>query len=324
MEMRIMKLMKFAIPILILIALSGCSPVIQDLALDAPDGGYPPFTTTMSVAGSNATQYVWEIEGKTHNQPENSIDVVINKLPCVVTVTMLGDGDPKTLTKTIELINTEPEIVDIEFYGNDIDIIVPVTKYIVTVNTTDKEGGDVRIVDVSVYTPQWLVGNVWKSYKTYYPGNIVSVQTASYICVTRNNEEPPNENWRKLGYDEQGRYNTVFSTPFVGDYPPKPDEYQAQVSYNIVLEDSFVFFSMWDSPIEGNSNLPWTPKSRFMDGYLGCWVNCCEQYWPKDAVPSGVTIITITVEDEMGMKSTKSFEFPASPYTNSGFPGAYL
>ena len=112
-----------------------------------------------------------------------------------------------------------------------------------------------------------------------------------------------------------GRENTVFCPPYIGLNPPKPDVYHAiDPRTGKLIENAFVFYSMWDSPL-GPGNMPWIPIGWDNNGgYLGCWTECCEQYWPEEIVNPGETWITITVADELDALTTETYVYPTSNY----------
>ena len=309
--------------------LLGCfpDPAIEALQLVAPSEGYPPLAPVLKVIGAaSGVQYVWEIEGKTYNQPENELSVVIEKLPCVVTVTIIGNGDPKTLTKTIALRNSGPIIGQPKFYGKTVTAIIPRQKYIVTFpDAYDAEGGPVTMIDASVYTAGWIRGDEWKKWKQYNYGDVVMIDGESCESIISNRDDkPPSDNWRLLPHLERGRQNTIFCPPLESARPPTPDVYHAQVdSLGDPIDNAFVFFSMWESPLDVDAQVPWCPKSRWMTGYAGCWTSCCPEYWPTWIVPADETIMTVTFVDEMGATTTESFVYPTSPYIPCGFSNNY-
>jgi len=324
-----MKLKLILVLASVLLALTGCSligPETGVLSLNIPLEGYPPMSVTLEAIGVSGGQYRWKVEGKTYNQPENELSVVIEKLPCVVTVTWVGDGEPQEATQTIELLNTAPVIGDISFFGIDHTTIVPRTKYIATFDVSDKEGGPIRMVDASVYARGWLQGELWDKSHNYRVGDIANDGIHVYETIIRNrNDEPPSANWRQLGLEEQGTQNTIFCPPFVGENPPKPDVYHVQIGSSEILDNAFMFFSMWSSPLDGASNnMPSIPYYRWAYGYLGCWTSCCPVYWPTRVIPSGPTVITVTFEDEMGARTTKEFKFGTAPFVPVGLQGGIL
>jgi hypothetical protein len=110
----------------------------------------------------------------------------------------------------------------------------------------------------------------------------------------------------------QQRENTVFCPPYTGACPPKPELYRVSTGQGDI-ENAFVFYSIWKGPIEGNSGLPYSPPSQQEAGYPGAPA-LCGPVWPRDDVPSGMTIITPTFEDEMGARTTESWEIPTMYY----------
>jgi len=108
--------------------------------------------------------------------------------------------------------------------------------------------------------------------------------------------------------------NTVFCPPYVGENPPKPDVYHVLTGSGI-LENAFVFYSIWDGPLDvqtGSMGLPFPPPDLSEMGYPGGAQ--CTQGWPRDARPIITTIITATFEDEVGARTTESWWIPTSPY----------
>jgi len=112
----------------------------------------------------------------------------------------------------------------------------------------------------------------------------------------------------------QGSYQTVFCPPYTGadESKPKPDLYRVRTGQGDI-ENAFVFYSIWKGPIDGGSGLPYSPPSQQEAGYPGAPALCGPE-WPRDDVPSGVTIITPTYEDEMGARTAESFEIPTMYY----------
>jgi len=252
------------------VLLSGCTLFtnidVGVLTLTAPESGYPPFEATLAAGGVVGGQYTFEVEGKTYMQPENTLTVVIEELPCEVTVTWVGNDLPQTVTKTIYLKNSGPVIGRPVLNAIDnLWTIHPRGRYIVTFPYAyDPEGGPVTLVDVTVY------------------------------------------------HTGQNSENTVFCPPYTGACPPKPDEYRVRTGQGDI-ENAFVFYSIWNGPHDGGSGLPYSPPSQQEDGYPGA-PTICGPVWPRDDVPSGMTIITATFEDEMGARTTESWSIPTMFY----------
>ena len=263
--------MKRILTFILLLSLSvmfGCSFLAQTptLTLDAPDAGYPPFAAQLVAGGMSGGQYIFEVEGETYQQPENSLAVVIHTLPCEVKVTWLGDGGPKLVTKTIGLRNAGPIIGRPELNGIDnLWTIHPRGKYTVTFPyVRDNEGGPTTLINATI----WNSG--------------------------------------------QGEPNTVFCPPYTGVNPPEIDLYRVRTDQGDV-ENAFIFWSIWNGPIECGSQLPWTPPSQSAAGYPHSPFNC-NPSWTQDLIPGGMTIITATFEDEMGATTTESWEIPTIVY----------
>jgi len=258
----------FLFLILSLGVLAGCTLFTGDvgtLTLNAPESGYPPFEATLTAGGVVGGQYTFEVGGKTYTQGD-TLKVVIDELPCDVTVTWNNGGAPQTATKTIYLKNTGP-VIGRPVLNAIIDLwtIHPRVRYTVTFpDTYDREGGPVTLVDAIVYN-------------------------------TGQNSE-----------------NTVFCPPYTGVCPPKPDLYRVRTGQGDI-ENAFVFYSIWKGPIDGGSGLPYSPPSQQEAGYPGAPA-ICGPVWPQDDVSSGMTTITATFEDEMGARTTESWNIPTMFY----------
>jgi len=108
--------------------------------------------------------------------------------------------------------------------------------------------------------------------------------------------------------------NTVFCPPYTGAAPPKPDLYRVRTGQGDIF-NAFLFWSIWNGPllIEGGSYLPYTPPGQAESGYPGASV-ICGPAWPRNFVHAEMTIITATFEDEMGARTTESWEIPTMQY----------
>ena len=236
-----------------------------ELTLNAPESGYPPFSATLIAGGVVGGTYTFDVEGKTYMQG-NTLTIVIHELPCDVTVTWDDGGIPQKVTKTIYLKNTGP-VIGRPVLNAIVDLwtIHPRVRYTVTFPMAyDSEGGEVTLIDASVYNTG------------------------------------------------QGRQNTVFCPPYTGACPPKPDLYRVSTGQGDI-ENAFVFYSIWNGPIDGGSGLPYSPPSQQESGYPGAPA-VCGPVWPREDVPAGMTIITATFEDEMGATTTESWNIPTMFY----------
>ena len=121
-----------------------------------------------------------------------------------------------------------------------------------------------------------------------------------------------------VGYED----NTVFCPPFTGVNPPTIDEYHVRLDTGQMLQNAFLFFSMWFGPIDtgtiasGATNLPYSPPDQGVSGYPGG--GTCGLNWPTGSRSGTNTIITATFEDEIGAKTTDSWAIPTNPYPGCG------
>ena len=333
---------RILILLILLFALGGCmSPSIDTLTLTGPDDCYPPCTVTLGARGVTGGQYTFEVEGTTYTQASGTLDVRLVDLPSldeplIVTVIWSNGVDTQAAERTIALRNSPPIIGEPEFIGvTNKEIIVPglgnATRYIVTFpSASDPEEGPVEMVNATVYTPHWLKGNPWKEHRNYPLGELVQSGSVVYEANgPARGEAPPSSHWRKLSYMEQGHENTVFCPPYIGMNPPKPEIYHVRDprTHGVMIENAFVFFSMWDSPL-GEGNMPWMPGGwSGSGGYLGtppgsssCFPAGEPSPRPTHVLPSGETIITVTFEDEMGATTKESFTYPTAVYVPCGSP----
>jgi len=301
-----------------LVMLSGCSLFSNsNVVFDVADYGYPPFETTLKAVGVTSGTVAWEVEGEIYNGEE--VTVTINALPCKVTAVLSNN---RTFTKTIALRNSGPILGTPHLQGVlSSGKIVPKNRYIVTFpDAYDKEGGDITMIDASVYTQQWLLGDEWNKKKQYVAGDFAHLDGIVYISMLDSTDsEPPNSDWGLIDQDEHGRYNTVFCPPYAGETPPKPGVYHAQdTTLSEIVDNAFIFFSMWSSDL-GPANLPWCPTSRWMRGYNALWTDWTpgsyiNSFWPNVIIRDITTIITVTFEDELGATTTESFEIDTQDY----------
>jgi len=112
----------------------------------------------------------------------------------------------------------------------------------------------------------------------------------------------------------QGCEQTVFCPPYTGsdESKPKPELYRVRTGVGDI-ENAFVFYSIWRGPIDGGSGLPYSPPSQQESGYPGAPI-LCGPAWPRDEISDGMTVITATFEDEMGARTTESWEIPTMYY----------
>lgn len=108
-----------------------------------------------------------------------------------------------------------------------------------------------------------------------------------------------------------GELNTVFCPPYVGQHPPQPDEYHVGTGAGM-LQNAFVFHSIWQGPIDMESGLPYAPPDQSEAGYPGG--HTCVLAWPRYYMPGQDTMITATFEDECGARTTESWAIPTSPH----------
>jgi len=114
----------------------------------------------------------------------------------------------------------------------------------------------------------------------------------------------------------QQAYQAVFCPPYTG--PPAIDQmlYRVNTGQGDIF-NAFVFHSIWEeflSTCADGTILPIPPPSKPEDGYPGGRGATCPPLWPRNEVSSGMTIITATFEDEMGARTTESFEIPTMYY----------
>jgi len=260
-----------------LVVLSSCNWTgnnVGTLTLSAPESGYPPMTVTLAAIGVDGGQYHWEVDGRSWDQGSNTLLVTIEFLPCEVTVTWTGDGIPQTATETIWLENTGPVIGQ------------PLIRRTIGM-TIDPESKS-----IIVPTTKYLVTFPGAYDNEGGPATLINLTVFT-------------PHW------DGGRYNTTFCPPYEGINPPEPAEWRVVIGYAREIDNAAYFFSMWDSPLLEDYNLPWCPMSWWMAGYLG---SNCHEYWPDSAVPQGTTVITATFEDEMGARTTESFTYPTTAY----------
>jgi len=65
-------------------------------------------------------------------------------------------------------------------------------------------------------------------------------------------------------------------------------------------------------PVVIGTDRPYSPPDQGVDSYPGAGTACLE--WTKDFIPSGMTVITATFEDEMGATTTESWSIPTTSY----------
>ena len=242
---------------------------VGTLTLNVPEFGYPPFEATLTAGGVVGGQYTFEVGGKTYTQG-STLTVVIDELPCEVTVTWDNGGLPQSVTKTIYLKNTGP-VIGLPVLNGIVDLwtIHPRVRYIVTFpGTHDREGGPVTLVDVTVY------------------------------------------------HTGQQAYQAIFCPSYTGTGGAKPSVYRVNTGQGDI-ENAFVFHSIWEEFLDTETPgwvLPMPPPSKSEDGYPGGRAATCPPLWPRNDIPGGMTIITPTFEDEMGARTTESWEIPTMFY----------
>jgi hypothetical protein len=114
----------------------------------------------------------------------------------------------------------------------------------------------------------------------------------------------------------QQAYQAVFCPPYTG--PPAIDQmlYRVRTGQGDIL-NAFVIHSIWEEYLRTGTDgtiLPTPPPSKAEEGYPGGRGATCPPLWPRNEVPSGMTIITVTFEDEVGARTTESFEIPTMYY----------
>jgi len=139
-------------------ALSGCTlidPPIEQLTVVAtPSEGYPPLVVMINASGPSGGWYVFTVEGSTFQRTTGSLQVTIQRLPCVVQVVWTNGRSSLVKTVTVGLVNEGP-VIGRPVLGGIVNrwVIIPKWRYVVTFpDAYDPEGGPVTLVDASVRT----------------------------------------------------------------------------------------------------------------------------------------------------------------------------
>lgn len=312
--------------IAVLFALSGCTlpgSNIGTLILSAPDSAYPPCDVTLVASGVTGGQYTFTIEGKTYTQTGNSLTVTIENLPCTVEVLWESEaGDYQTATVRIGLANTGPVIGRPVLNGIDnLWWIHPRAKYIVTFPyASDSQGGDVTLVNVTVFnTGQGEENSVFcPPYEGMNPPkpDVYHVETGQ---GTLENAFVFFSLWNGAIDSSVNNFPEWKAAReyFVGDeiqrndigYRCKRDTSEA-TSTRIPGTHSGYWVVV--GPVIVGTDRPYSPPDWPVDSYPGAGTTCLE--WPRDFIPSGMTVITATFEDEMGATTTESWSIPTTSY----------
>jgi hypothetical protein len=321
--------MKRAIASMIILAVgvlfAGCTLFTQDvgtLTLNVPESGYPPFEATLTAGGVINGQYTFEVEGKTVTQPQNVLKVTIYNLPCEVTVTWENGGIPQAVTETIWLKNTGPVIRRPVLNAiTNLWTIHPRSKYTVTFpDAHDPEGGDVTLVNATVFhTGQGMEQSVF--------------------CPPHTGLNPPKIDLYRVRTGAGDLFNAfIFFSTWKGptqasiyDYAKWKDNRQYVIG-DLVQYNNYGYMCKKDTigapstripgthqgywtllgPVVVGSNLPYSPPDQGVSGYPGG--SGCGLTWPKQFIPSGMTVITATFEDEKGATTTESWSIPTMVY----------
>ena len=308
--------------ILAIAGLSGCTFFGVDegtLTLSVPESGYPPLTAMITAGGVLNGTYTFEIEGRTYTQPQPSLTVTIYNLPCDVTVSWVGDGMPQEVTETIGLANTGPIIGRPVLNAiTNLWTIQPRDRYIVTFpDAHDPQGGDATLVNVTVFhTGQQSENTVFcPPYEGQYPPkpDVYHVRRDTGQIV---------ENAFMFFSTWDGMLNVS-----VNDYPRWKDTRDYVIGDKVqYLGNGYLCKRNTDEasstripgthtgywtllgPVVPGSNLPYSPPDQGVDTYPGG--GTCGLWWERNLIPSGMTIITATFEDEMGATTTESWSIP--------------
>ena len=284
---------------------------VGTLTLSVPDSAYPPCEVTLVASGVIGGQFTFTVEGKTYTQPENSLTVTIENLPCTVEVVWESDsGDYQTATARIGLANTGPFIgLPVLNAITNLWTIQPRSKYIVTFpNAYDLQGGVVTLVNVAVFhsgqqlentvfCPPYLGMNPPKP-DVYHVG---AKENAFMFFSTWNGGEITTYWLETLDYMIGERVQ------YVGNiYECRKNTGEAATVKRPGAAPNY-----WNDkgPIGTTHGLPYPPPSQSLTGYPGR-PTTCPPLWSRNYIPSGMTVITATFEDEMGATTTESWSIP--------------
>jgi len=300
---------------------SGCSLFrdVGTLTISAPEFGYPPFVAAIVANGVLNGTYTFEVEGRTYTQPSNTLNVTIYNLPCEITVTWNDGGIPQTATKTIYLKNTGPIIGrPVLNFITDQWTIHPRSKYIVTFpDARDPEGGDVTLINAAVFHTGQNSDNT-----VFCPPYVGMYPPKPDVYHVRLGTGEMKENAFMFFSIWYGATNNVDITDFEEWDDTITYVYGDRVQYlgngyKCILEcvgKTPTKVKYWElvDPVITASGLPYSPPDQGVSGYPGG--GTCGLEWTRDFVPSGMTVITATFEDEMGATTTESWSIPTMVY----------
>jgi len=300
--------------------LTGCLPssTAGVLTLFAPDSAYPPCEVTLIAQGVIGGQYTFTVEGKTYTQNGNSFTVTIEDLPCTVEVLWESESGEFQIAKAwIGLTNTGPYIGTPVLNGiANLWWIHPKGRYIVTFpDAQDFEGGDVRLVNVTVYnTGQKTENSVFCTpnpavYNTTLDTGEVLENAFMFFSMWNGKIDAiinDYDEWEDLIDYYLG---DKVQLELVGYRCIKDIDYSEDGTRKPVVN-----FNYWEKigPVEAGSSLPYSPPDRGVAGYPGAGLACLS--WNKNFIPSGDTVITATFEDERGATTTESWSIPTTSY----------
>jgi len=305
--------------------LTGCmSPATQPaLTLEAtPSEGYPPLEVTLTAVGQAGGSYTFGVEGKTYTHPSPVLVAWVDELPCTVSVVWEGTGGPYSADTTIGLVNSGPVIGRLVLNGiEDLWTIHPRLRCVVTFpDAHDLEGGPATLVNATVF-------------------HAGQGEPNTIFCPPYTGLHPPKPDLYRVRTGQGDLLNAfVFYSTWnapanvsVNDYPRWKDVRDYVVGDRVQHEGEGylckkdtalaattkvpgVAASYWTplGAVVPGLDLPYTPPSQGEDGYPGGGL--CGLTWPRDLIPGGMTIITATFEDEMGLTTTESWEIPTMPF----------
>ena len=306
--------------------LTGClTPVMQQsLDLEAtPSAGYPPLEITLTATGQSGGSYTFQFEGQTYTQPSPVLVAWVDELPCAVSVTWEGTGGPFSASVTIGLVNQGPAIGRLLLNGiENLWTIHPRGRYTVTFpDAHDPEGGPVTLVNAivfhagqgepnTIFCPPYTGANPPKPDLYRVRTGAGDLLNAFVFYSTWNaplnasvNAHPLYRDARTYNIGDKVRVgNTAYSCKKDGTVGIKPGVTTG-------------WKKAWTEigPVIMATDLPYTPPSQSEDGYPGAGATC-DPAWASGFIPGGMTIITVTFEDERGATTTESFEIPTMPY----------